>query len=99
MSDYTAEGAIPVEDASAPNPPTVDELMVAQERDEPEQAATRLGNDPSVTSIDDLPSGDPLPDEPFPEDALPEDALPDDLHPDDPLPDDPYPEGLDADGG
>lgn len=58
MSDYTAEGAIPVEDASAPDPPTVDEVMAAQERDEPEQAATRLGEDPSITSIDDLPSGD-----------------------------------------
>ena len=62
MSDYTAEGAVPVEDASAPNPPTVDELMAAQERDDPEQAATRLGKDPSVTSIDDLPSGDEPPD-------------------------------------
>ena len=62
MSDYTSEGAIPVEDASAPNPPTVGEVMAAQERDDPEQAATRLGMDPSVTSIDDLPSGEPLPD-------------------------------------
>jgi hypothetical protein len=58
MSDYSEHGAVPVEDASNPDPPTVAEVMAAQERDDPKQAATRLGMDPSVTSIDDLPSGE-----------------------------------------
>lgn len=55
MTDYTEHGAEPVVDAAVDDPPTVDELMAAQERDDPQQAATRLGSDPSITSIVDLP--------------------------------------------
>ena len=55
MTDYTEHGAEPVVDALVDDPPTVDEVMAAQERDDPQQAATRLGSDPSITSIEDLP--------------------------------------------
>ena len=55
MSDYTERGAEPVVDAAVEHPPTVNELMAAQERDDPRQAATRLGSDPSIRSIEDLP--------------------------------------------
>ena len=40
MSDYSEGGAVPVEDAVIEDPPTVDEVMEAQRRDYPEQAAT-----------------------------------------------------------
>ncbi len=32
MSDWSEQGAIPVEDAAVPNPPTVDEVMEEQRR-------------------------------------------------------------------
>lgn len=37
MSDYTSEGAVPVEDAAVPNPPTVNELLDEKARENPEQ--------------------------------------------------------------
>lgn len=43
MTDYSAQGAIPVEDAAVDHPPTVDEVAAEQERRYPEQAATRQG--------------------------------------------------------
>jgi hypothetical protein len=57
MSDYSEQGAEPVVDAAVADPPTVDELLEAQERDDPRQASTRLGSDPAVDSIDALPDG------------------------------------------
>lgn len=40
MSDYSESGAVPVEDAAVPDPPTVDEVIERQRREYPEQAAT-----------------------------------------------------------
>jgi hypothetical protein len=37
MSDYTAEGAVPVEDAAVEDPPTVGEVLDAQRRDHPDR--------------------------------------------------------------
>lgn len=37
MTDYSENGAIPVEDAAVSDPPTVDDVMAAQRRDHPEQ--------------------------------------------------------------
>lgn len=34
MSDYTSEGAVPVEDAAVDDPPTVDEVLEEQRRRE-----------------------------------------------------------------
>ena len=42
MSDYSESGAQPVEDAATDDPPTVDEVRRAQERDHPEQARSAL---------------------------------------------------------
>lgn len=43
MSDYSEQGAVPVEDAATDHPPTVDEVAERQEREHPQQAATRQG--------------------------------------------------------
>src|SRR5215207_5699330 len=40
MSDYSEQGAVPVEDAVVDDPPTVDEVAARQERQYPEQART-----------------------------------------------------------
>lgn len=40
MTDYGEQGATPVDDAAVDDPPTVDEVMEAQRREHPEQAAT-----------------------------------------------------------
>ena len=37
MSDDTADGAVPVEDAAVPDPPTVDQLLERQRAEHPEQ--------------------------------------------------------------
>ena len=37
MSDYTANGAIPVEDAAVDDPPTVDEVLERQRIEDPGQ--------------------------------------------------------------
>ncbi|MFN0088914.1 MAG: hypothetical protein ACKVWR_01385 [Acidimicrobiales bacterium] len=50
MTDYSETGATPVEDAAVEDPPTVDEVLDAQQREFPEQAATRMhpdGADPA----------------------------------------------------
>lgn len=43
MSDYSETGAVPVEDAAVDHPPTEAEVLAAQERDYPDQAARRMG--------------------------------------------------------
>ena len=48
MSDYSEQGAIPVEDAAVEEPPTVDEVLEAQRRNHPEQAATSSMQPPDV---------------------------------------------------
>lgn len=47
MSDYSEQGAQPVEDAVVPDPPTDGEVRAAQERLYPEQAETALHGDPT----------------------------------------------------
>jgi hypothetical protein len=42
MTDYSSDGAIPVEDAAVEDPPTVDEVAERQRREYPEQAATAM---------------------------------------------------------
>ena len=39
MTDYSEQGAIPVEDAAVPDPPTVDEVLARQRELESEPAA------------------------------------------------------------
>ena len=41
MTDWTEQGAVPVEDAVVDDPPTVDEVLERQRRDYPEQAASQ----------------------------------------------------------
>jgi hypothetical protein len=43
MTDYSEEGAIPVDDAAVDEPPTEEEVRDAQKRKYPEQAATADG--------------------------------------------------------
>jgi hypothetical protein len=38
VSDYSEQGAVPVEDAVVPDPPTVDELLAEREAEEAEAA-------------------------------------------------------------
>ena len=57
MSDYTEEGAVPVEGAAAEDPPTVDEVLEEQAEEFPEQARTSTLQPPSVTDADG-PAGD-----------------------------------------
>ena len=40
MSDWSEQGAVPVEDAAVEDPPTVDEVLERQRVEYPEQAAT-----------------------------------------------------------
>jgi len=40
VTDYSEQGAVPVEDAAVADPPTVDEVLEQQRREHPEQAAT-----------------------------------------------------------
>lgn len=55
MSDYSEQGALPVEDAAVDDPPTEDEVRAAQEREHPEQAATREeGERPSLAHDEPL---------------------------------------------
>jgi hypothetical protein len=43
MTDYSEQGATPVDDAAVDDPPTEQEVREAQERKYPEQAATADG--------------------------------------------------------
>lgn len=58
MSDYTSDGAVPVDDAAIDEPPTVDEVLEEQRREHPEQAAThwRRGDDGPDPTRDEPPS-------------------------------------------
>ena len=48
MSDYSEQGAVPVEDAAVADPPTVDEVLERQRVEHPEQARTAaLGSVPT----------------------------------------------------
>jgi hypothetical protein len=40
MSDYSEQGAVPVEDAAVADPPTVDEVLERQRTEHPDQART-----------------------------------------------------------
>jgi hypothetical protein len=55
MSDYSEEGAIPVEDAAVDDPPTEAEVREAQRRNFPEQAETAEGRpgDPHAGPADE----------------------------------------------
>ena len=46
MTDYSEQGATPVEDAAVPDPPTVDEVLERQAEEFPEQARTAMRNRP-----------------------------------------------------
>ena len=46
MSDYSESGALPVDDAVVPDPPTEDEVRRAQDERYPTQAATRQEGGP-----------------------------------------------------
>ena len=46
MTDYTEQGAVPVDDAAVPNPPTVDEVMNEQAEEFPDQARTAMRHRP-----------------------------------------------------
>lgn len=46
MSDYSEEGAVPVEDAATPDPPTVDEVLERQREEYPDQARTAMHHAP-----------------------------------------------------
>lgn len=48
MSDYTEHGAIPVEDAAVPDPPTIDEVQARQDEEFPEQARTAMHHRPAT---------------------------------------------------
>jgi hypothetical protein len=65
MSDYSESGAQPVDDAVVPDPPTEGEVRRAQERNHPEQAATRMegtpGADPTGGGLDRNPDDGELP--------------------------------------
>lgn len=59
MSDYSEQGAVPVEDAAVDDPPTVDEVLEQQRRNHPEQAATStMGNDPATDARTEEPDGE-----------------------------------------
>lgn len=58
MTDYSEEGAVPVDDAAVDDPPTEEEVREAQERDFPDQAETADGRpgDPSPNPSPDATS-------------------------------------------
>jgi hypothetical protein len=66
MTDYTSQGAAPVDDAATDDPPTVDEVRERQERDHPEQARERdRGAGSPGLSVDDRDSAEAVePNEP-----------------------------------
>jgi hypothetical protein len=55
MTDYSEQGAIPVDDAAVDDPPTEEEVRAAQQRNYPEQAATADGRpgEPGAAGDDD----------------------------------------------
>jgi hypothetical protein len=55
MTDYSEEGAVPVDDAAVDDPPTEAEVREAQQRKFPEQAASADGRPGEPGSGDDGP--------------------------------------------
>jgi hypothetical protein len=49
MTDYSEHGAVPVEDAAVPDPPTVDEVRDRQAEEFPEQVRTAVHHPPATT--------------------------------------------------
>ena len=47
MTDYSEHGAIPVDDAAVPNPPTVDEVLERQRAQQEDAAEQDDAADPS----------------------------------------------------
>jgi hypothetical protein len=58
MTDYSESGAVPVEDASIDDPPTVDEVIERKRRDQEDGGAPRTNPFPSELAADD--DDDPL---------------------------------------
>ena len=56
MTDYSEEGATPVDDAAVDDPPTEEEVRDAQKRKYPEQAATADGRPGEPDEAGDEPS-------------------------------------------
>ena len=48
MTDYTENGAVPVDDAAVPDPPTVDEVRQLQAEEVPDQARTAMNHPPAT---------------------------------------------------
>ena len=48
MTDYSEQGAVPVEDAAVPDPPRVDEVRDRQAEEFPEQARTAMQHPPAT---------------------------------------------------
>jgi hypothetical protein len=46
MSDYSEQGAVPIEDAATDDPPTVDEVIERQRKEHPDQARSAMNNPP-----------------------------------------------------
>ncbi len=49
MTDYSENGAVPVEDAAVTDPPTVDEVLERQAEKLPEQARTGMNHRPPTS--------------------------------------------------
>ena len=60
MTDYTAHGAVPVEDAATDDPPTVDEVADEQRRVHPEQVVPPRSPNPTghPTKSDEMSDAD-----------------------------------------
>jgi hypothetical protein len=61
MSDYSEHGAVPIDDAAVEDPPTVEEVLEAQRRNHPQQAATSTMQPPDVSPDAADPAGSPEP--------------------------------------
>lgn len=65
MTDYSEQGAVPVEDAATDGPPTVDEVLERQRENHPERAASSMmGREPTPEERAAFATGDdPVKDE------------------------------------
>ena len=57
MTDYSEQGAVPVEDAAVPDPPTVDELLEEREAEEAEAQGSPPPGDGPGPDPDDAAAG------------------------------------------
>ena len=62
MTDYSEQGAVPVEDAAVEDPPTVEEVLERQRREHPEQAESAIGGMRAPDSEPGAEPGAPGPD-------------------------------------